>query len=164
MTLYQRFWSHVDKTGECWNFTTYRMPNGYHRISLGGRNSYDYAHRVSWRLHAGEIPDGMLVLHKCDNRSCIRKKHLFLGTYKDNMLDMMAKGRCRSGPRDSARKGEECHLSKLDAERVKRIRGLYDQGVSRFVIADEFGITASNVFYIGKRKTWRSIEDRKVVM
>jgi hypothetical protein len=65
--------------------------NGYGRLNRGDVSRW--AHREAWRIHRGNIPEGLFVLHKCDNRKCVNPDHLFLGSARDNALDMVAKGR-----------------------------------------------------------------------
>ena len=78
----------------CWNWNGYRNKTGYGFTRIGGRGSKGIlAHRLSWVLHHGEIPEGLHVLHKCDNPSCVNPNHLFLGTNLDNIKDRTAKGR-----------------------------------------------------------------------
>lgn len=89
----ERFWSHVDKSGECWIWTASRVPWGYGKTVRNREETY--AHRYSWEMAYGPIPDGMLVMHSCDNPPCVNPSHLLLGTPKDNMDDMRAKGRWR---------------------------------------------------------------------
>lgn len=97
-TLLKRFWKRVQKTDSCWIWTGTKLWNGYGSLSLGRARGFSidqkhYAHRVSWLIHNGEIPDGIFVCHRCDNPICVRPDHLFLGTPLDNMRDMISKGR-----------------------------------------------------------------------
>lgn len=89
----ERFWSKVARraTEECWPFIGGRVPFGYGTFYFQGR--LVLAHRISWVLTNGEIPNGLCVLHRCDNPPCVNPSHLFLGTKSDNTLDASAKGR-----------------------------------------------------------------------
>lgn len=78
---------------ECWAWTGRKDAFGYGVVQLGRGEPRTGAHRVSWELHVGPIPEGMQVLHHCDNPECTNPSHLFLGTPLDNMLDASAKGR-----------------------------------------------------------------------
>lgn len=91
--IIKRFWAKVDRTASCWLWTAAKTPDGYGK--LGIRCYMEYAHRLSWEMHRGPIPAGMLVLHRCDTPSCVNPAHLFIGTQFDNMQDMVAKGRRR---------------------------------------------------------------------
>ncbi len=91
----ERFWKHVHKTDSCWLWTASVNDKGYGQLFVGVGKSPLRAHRVSWELHRGLIPIGLLVLHHCDNPPCVRPDHLFLGTYKDSTQDMISKGRQR---------------------------------------------------------------------
>lgn len=80
----------------CWIFTGAIDKKGYGRIGRGGKyGQIVLAHRLSWELYRGAIPDGLWVLHRCDVRACVNPSHLFLGTHRDNMDDMVSKGRAQ---------------------------------------------------------------------
>ncbi len=87
----ERFWSKVTDAGSCWVWTAHRSRRGYGTFDVEGASQQ--AHRVAWALSHGPIPHGMLVCHHCDNPSCVRPEHLFLGTALDNSRDRIAKGR-----------------------------------------------------------------------
>lgn len=87
------FWAKVNKTATCWLWTASRNWAGYGLCLVGKNRKLTNAHRVSWEMANGKIKGGLHVLHKCDVRNCVRPDHLFLGTHRDNMLDMRAKGR-----------------------------------------------------------------------
>lgn len=102
--MLERFESKFDKGDGCWVWKAHKNKNGYGQfgVMLEGRNGYmvnRYAHRVSWMLYRGEIPEGLCVCHSCDNPSCVNPDHLFLGTRKDNTQDMINKGRHLEGNR-----------------------------------------------------------------
>lgn len=89
--LADRFWAKVDRSGECWTWTASAHSFGYGRFGIGRR--VFTAHRVAWELVNGPVPGGLHVCHRCDNPPCVRPDHLFLGTAKENLRDMIAKGR-----------------------------------------------------------------------
>ena len=80
---------------EKWNLMSCWEYIGYGRLRANGKKVL--AHRLSWKEHRGEIPKGLLVLHKCDNSCCVNPWHLFLGTQQDNIDNMVKKGRNRKG-------------------------------------------------------------------
>lgn len=128
-TLDQRFWEKVSKSEGCWEWQGSVGTGGYGKISLQQSRKIVLAHRVSWTLHFGDIPDGMLVCHRCDNPPCVRPDHLFLGDTKANADDMVRKGRHRSG-------------MSLTAEEVKEI---IDSPGPAKNIAHRFGVSLNTV-------------------
>ena len=92
-TLLSRFWKYVDKTDSCWNWIGTLNDSGYGVIHEGKNGPQQRAHRVAWTIYGKDIPEGLLLLHRCDNRRCVREEHLFLGTHQDNTDDMISKGR-----------------------------------------------------------------------
>lgn len=98
----QRFWSRVWKPTKdgCWIWKGTIMGLGYGSLHINRGDAHRIemrAHRLSWKIHYGEVPDDLLVLHKCDVRNCVNPRHLFLGTYQDNQSDMVEKGRSAHG-------------------------------------------------------------------
>ena len=96
-TWQERFWAKVNKgtDAECWEWNASRNSFGYGQLTIVGPNGKRprTTHRLSWELHVGPIPEGMCILHRCDNPPCVNPAHLFIGTKADNYRDMRAKGR-----------------------------------------------------------------------
>ncbi len=99
MAAEMRFWRHVTKGPSCWEWHGAGSRGVHPYGTFGVQGATVRAHRFSWELHAGKIPEGIYVLHRCDNPRCIRPDHLFLGTQADNVADMIAKGRASFGDR-----------------------------------------------------------------
>ncbi len=85
------FWANVHHGEGCWEWIGHKNPAGYGIAFHEGKQKL--AHRIVWMTEHGQIPAGMQVCHRCDNPSCVRPDHLFLGTNMDNARDMAAKGR-----------------------------------------------------------------------
>ncbi len=146
--LATRFWQRVNKTDGCWLWIGLIGTRGYGKIGAGGvRGPTLLAHRVSWELHFGPIPDGMFVCHHCDNPACVRPDHLFLGKPRDNTADMFAKGRANP-PR-----GEACPWSRLTAQQVGEIRGR--RGESPKKLATEYGVSVGAITGIFRGVNWQ---------
>jgi hypothetical protein len=142
----KRFWAKVIKhQDECWEWTGAKVRNGYGYFAINserGPSHCSAAHRVSWVITNGDIPDGLLVLHKCDNPPCTRPDHLFLGTFKDNNQDTIRKGRQSRG-----------HY-KLTPKALREIRILNKMDFSHQTIANVFGVHRSTIKKIISGKQW----------
>lgn len=152
----ERFWSKVDKSGECWLWTGHRESKprgGYGRFFLAGAGVK--AHRVAYELARGHIPPGLLVCHRCDVRACVNPAHLFLGTNEENMADMKAKGRART----CEQRGEKNPFSKLTAEQVAVIRTRVANGQSQASLASEFGVNSGTISRIVNNKRWAHLSE-----
>jgi hypothetical protein len=125
---------------------------GYGKFSAGTRGRWIGAHRYSYGLAYGAIPDGMHVLHKCDNPACVRPDHLFLGTQRENLVDMTEKGR-RYIPFSE---GERNGRAKLTAQQVVEIRHRIAGGERRSAMAKIYGVCLSSINNIVWGKTWRT--------
>lgn len=96
-----RFWDFVDKTDGCWVWRGSKT-NGYRYGFFKKHGKVVQSHRYSWEMSFGAIPAGLKVLHRCDNPPCVNPSHLFLGTQKDNIHDMIRKGRQAAGKKNAA--------------------------------------------------------------
>lgn len=101
----ERFWSKVDKSGECWEWTASIRPNGYGQFYFNG--SSIYAHRYSAMLVHGPLDKDIYVCHTCDNKKCVRPEHLFLGLAKHNTQDMISKYRGNNQKKTHCKHGHE---------------------------------------------------------
>jgi hypothetical protein len=150
----ERFWYRVNKTATCWVWTGGRI-SGYGAISLGSKSAgTGLAHRISWEMHNGPIPDGMNVCHHCDNPPCVNPSHLFLGTLADNNRDMRDKG--RGGMlRPDAHHGANHWRAELDPDRVLAIRARHAAGETHLAtLAEQYGVSSNTIWRIVTRKTW----------
>lgn len=133
VTFADRFWDKVNKNsgfvpshcphlGQCWAWKASKFRAGYGQISRGSTyRSSMLASRASWIINCGPIPDGLDVLHKCDNPECVNPDHLFTGTHRENMDDMISKGRNFIPTQPH---GEDHPSSKLTQSQVDQIRKL----------------------------------------
>jgi len=139
------FWDNVHKTPDCWLWTAGKTNGGYGKLTTYERVT-KLAHRISWEIHFGEVPEGLCVLHHCDNPSCVRPDHLFLGTLNDNKQDCVVKERHS--------RGEKVNTSKLTEEQVKEIRQACAQGANKSELAKRYGVDRSSIFRIARGETW----------
>lgn len=139
----------------CWLWERSLGGPGYGNARIYGQQSY--AHRVSWIAYFGPIPNGMYVCHKCDVKACVNPEHFFLGTNRDNMLDMFSKGRGNraTGDRHGSRtkpeqilRGERNGKSKLTTAQVMSVRMLIALGASQRDIGGWFGVSKPCISHI----------------
>jgi len=160
MNLTERLYSKCIKTNNCWIWTG-ATSSGYGTIRDENQKN-DGAHRISWRLHNNqEIPTGMVIMHKCDNKLCINPDHLELGTVKNNIQDMINKNRRNPKNHIEKLKNESGSLNrnaKLTNEQVIEIRKLYNSGKRQFEIANDFGISKALVWTIIHNKSWKGFD------
>jgi hypothetical protein len=153
-TLEERFWRYVmpEPNSGCWIWLGSLAGHGYGQIMDAETRGPRTAHTVSWRINRGPIPEGMHVLHHCDQRWCCNPDHLFLGTNQDNIDDCIAKGRWNTA--DNALKGEDSHFAKLTEDSVRYIRSSTDK---LKVLAVRFGVTETLVSMVRRRKIWKHV-------
>lgn len=158
MPLKERLYSRVkvDPVSGCWEWQGSKR-NGYGRITIGSRKDGSRksvcAHRLSYILSKGDIPNGMEVCHKCDNPCCINPDHLFAGTGQDNVDDREAKHR------NKVKIGEDQPRAKLSKEKVKEARDkkiFYNVPYEK--LAKEYGVSKKTMQNAIKGKTWKCVE------
>lgn len=169
-----RFSALVNAAGECYEWTGGVTNKGYGKLKINGKTML--AHRVSWIIENGPIPNNLWVLHRCDNPLCTRAEHLFLGTAADNSADMVSKGRQSRGLKHSLSKrgteargdsnGARLHperlargaanpATKLTKEQVLEIRRLRSaENISASKVGVIFGVAKSTILRIEKRHIW----------
>jgi len=149
-----------EKTG-CINWTGGKR-SGYGRLWVGSRIDGSRknigAHRLSYEIHKGEIPDGMYVCHHCDNRSCINPDHLFIGTHYDNMMDRESKGRNKL---PNPLRGEDCPTSKLTWDQVREMRAIGDDQPQKD-LAEKYGVKRRTIWDVLNYRTWASPPKQEV--
>ncbi len=157
-----RFWNQVNKNGpcpphlpnigSCWIWTKKDgSPRRGYGVIMKDKELVG-THRISWEIHYGPVPQGMCVLHKCDNRACVRPDHLFIGTKGDNAKDCINKGRSN---RPSGEKHRNSIINKIQALDILK-RKQFGHGPTQ--IAKETGISYWCVYGVWSRSTWKNLE------
>lgn len=144
-----RFWNKIKETETgCWEWQGSRRPDGYGRIMIGKRRRT--THRIAFLLHYGELPEGQLICHHCDNPPCCNPRHLFKGTPQDNSTDQYNKGRSTHGTRNGR--------AKLTPDKVNEIRHLGSSGeVSLTQLAEQFKTSKQTIWNILHNATWKRL-------
>lgn len=135
--------------GGCWEWFGAHVPKGYGIIKIPGSRRHVYAHRLSYMISNGEIPEDRHVCHKCDNPKCVNPEHLFLGDNWLNHQDMKQKGRHLYGERNGN--------AVLTEETVRRIKEHIGLGWSQLKIARIFGVSQITVSRIKRGLRWKHI-------
>lgn len=152
----ETFWSRVRKSKDgCWLWTLSQSTHGYGQQWHAGK--IWRCHRLAWVLTHGPIPKGQCVCHRCDNPLCVRIDHLFLGTQRENLRDMLKKGRRR--PRSIGQWiGSRNVRAKLTENDVRAIRSEYAAGSSLRKLSAKFGIAHTAIASVLHRRTWAHVE------
>lgn len=149
-----RFWINVGVSADpdaCWPWTKYIGEHGYGTLTGDGQRGGMLTHRFAYRVVNGEIPEGMLVCHRCDNRPCCNPNHLFVGTYMDNVVDMKQKGRERKSH------GEDHSKAILTEKEVRQIRLLRDMGLTITKISEIVEHPFGRVRAVFNNVTWKHV-------
>lgn len=145
------FWVRVAEKNDagCMEWLKSLHADGYGHLTY--HRKYWLAHRLAWTLTNGPIPEGLGVLHKCDNPKCCNPEHLFVGTHAENMADMRLKGRRRD-----INACEENGRAKLNKDQVGEIRRAYREGlVTQQKLADSYGVSQSVISLLLRGVTWK---------
>ena len=155
--LADRFWEKVDIQGpdDCWEWTAGKIKGGYGRLQVDG--SRRMATHVLFYIRQGYWPpQGRTANHHCDNSPCLNPKHLYLGTQKSNIYDMVQRGRARGG--NGGLQGELCGRAKLTDEEVRIIKRLLThEGITQKELAFRFGVSKPIISRIKTGKIWRHV-------
>jgi hypothetical protein len=152
--------------GPCHEWTAALRTTGYGQFHLRGRSWS--AHRLVWVMTKGDIPEGLHILHACDNPLCVNPDHLFLGTHFENMMDRTVKKRTASGINhgsitkpDAIVRGSRRRNSKLKEHEIEEIRSIYSKGGSTYKeLAKKFGVHPPHIGRILKGRAWSHVAVR----
>jgi len=144
----ENFWEKVDKSKECWEWQAARDKDGYGFFHHHGKMGK--AHRFSWEMHNGPIPEGLQVLHKCDNPRCIRPDHLFVGTNIENVADRTKKRRQPDGERHNE--------AKVTLKQVQEMRRNGKTGTYKS-IGQRYGLSIAQTAKILNNQSWKNYQE-----
>ena len=148
-TLEERFWKNVNVLSqyECWEWAGCKFKGGYG--ALGYNKKTEKAHRISYKIHKGDIQENLVVRHTCDNPSCVNPNHLIVGTHAENMKDR--------DERNRSHKGSKHYKAKLNETSVLKIIDLYKNGHTKTELARIFNVTTASIIFIINKKTWKHV-------
>lgn len=149
----------VIKKEGCWDWKGPIDHYGYGKTTTKTGIGFNTAHKTSWILHKGKIPEGKIVCHSCDNRLCSNPDHLWLGTHKQNTHDMIKKGRLKSGIWNQF--GSKNPIRKLNEDQVMQIKNLLSQGRTGAEIARLFKVSSNVIYDIKSERTWKQVRNEK---
>lgn len=138
----------------CWEWQGPLNNKGYGMMYVREFGRRSTSHRASYEFHFGPIPNGLWVLHKCDNPKCLRPSHLFLGTPKDNFHDMLEKGRLN---RTTQPRGEENCNATITTERVVGLRRDYVAGLPLEHLIATYGVTENSIHDYTSGRSWKHL-------
>lgn len=138
------FWQRIMKPVGCWLYTGAKESNGYGYLQnpFAEKPKFITAHRAAWIYENGPVPDGLLVLHRCDVRSCINPEHLFLGTHAENSTDKAIKDRAGA---------------KITHEQVREVRRLAAQGMTAYGIGKKLKMHNATVYKIVQGRVFKHV-------
>ena len=141
-----------DESG-CWIWMASCAGKGYGQIKLPGERRQIYAHRLSYLIHKGPLPEGKHICHTCDNPRCVNPDHLFVGTSQDNHDDMKNKGRHTYG--------EKSATAKSTTKDVLQMKAMIAAGVPQTKIAALFGLHQTTVSKINRAERWKHLAEQQ---
>lgn len=157
----RRFLKYIFPLKGCWVWNGAKSRGGYghFQITKSGKRCDIVTHRLSYELFKGKIPKGCLVCHSCDNPPCVNPFHLFVGSYRDNLIDSIKKGRWHNGTLSNTRPQGELHKSaKLTKAQVLEIRKRYiPHKVTAKMLCQQYNVSRSLISRIVTRICWRHI-------
>jgi len=145
-----KFEKYVVKSEGCWDWKSSKIKSGYGFMVAGKQKLL--AHRFNWMMHNGPIPDGLFVLHSCDNPPCTKISHLFIGNHKDNALDCKRKGRGRGYFLQGIRS-----RATITIEIVQKIKNDLIEKIPCQVISKKYHVSKSIISKIKRGVTWKNI-------
>ena len=158
LSVVDRFWDNtsISDASKCWEWKcSCKGPGGYGVFRL--KNGSVMAHRFSYELEHGSIPDGTVVCHRCDNPKCVNPNHLFAGSQSENIRDCVAKERHRSVVSPSSYRANRVHRTPLNSRLVAEIRARYSDGDSTYKLGNELGLCHGTIRKAVLGITWQHV-------